>query len=510
MPARIIVIGLDAAEATLIERWASEGTLPTFARLASEGATVRLENSLETLPGAIWPELTTGRSGGKLGRFFHAAKLHTGEVDLRRIEPEEADPADFYWNVASEAGRRVAIIDQPQTVLSPRLNGVQLLEWGLHDRSFQIDSHPPELLAELRARHGDHPVQSCDAAHGGTYEGYERLLEDLRSGAERKTALLLDVLGQERWDLFACGFGETHCAGHQFWHFLDPRQPGHDPAAPPALRGAVESVYRAVDRGVGAVIEAAGPDAVVLVVASHGMGPYIGGYQLLPELLVRLGLGSGRGAAAQVRSHLPAWVRAILRRVVPASVRRPLQAAAGSLPKPLESPLTRAVTLPNNRCGAIRLNLRGREPFGCVEPGEEAATLIEELRRELLALEDPASGKQIVKHVVTAAEAFGPDHHPDTPDVMVAFRTDLGPIEACRSERVGYLRVAVANPKLPRTGDHTVESRLWALGPGIPSGRRPDGNALDLAPTVLRLLGVPLPDRLDGRPLSLAEVGARP
>ncbi len=64
MSTRVLVIGLDAAEATLIERWASEGHLPTFARLTKEGTVYRLKNSMETLPGAIWPELTTGRSCG--------------------------------------------------------------------------------------------------------------------------------------------------------------------------------------------------------------------------------------------------------------------------------------------------------------------------------------------------------------------------------------------------------------------------------------------------------------
>lgn len=62
MSAQVLVIGLDAAEATLVERWAAEGILPTFARLIREGAVSSLHNSLETLPGAIWPELMTGRS----------------------------------------------------------------------------------------------------------------------------------------------------------------------------------------------------------------------------------------------------------------------------------------------------------------------------------------------------------------------------------------------------------------------------------------------------------------
>ena len=109
-----------------------------------------------------------------------------------------------------------------------------------------------------------------------------------------------------------------------------------------------------------------------------------------------------------------------------------------------------------------------------MQPGAEADALLEDLRAEFLALEDPATGERIVKHVLTADEAFGPDHSVDLPDLMVAFRDDLGPIEECRSERLGHLRVPLGrDPNLPRTGDHTVQSRLWAVGPafaGAPSG----------------------------------------
>jgi predicted AlkP superfamily phosphohydrolase/phosphomutase len=499
VPAGVVFIGLDAAEATLVDRWAAEGVLPTFARLRREGVEADLANCLETLPGGIWPEIVTGRSVGRLGQFFHPRQLHTGEARLRTLEPDEIDSSLFWWTWASDAGRRVAAVQQVQTVVRPGLNGIQLCEWGLHDRQFAIASDPPELLEELRARHGDHPVASCDA-HGETTAGYEALLDGLVEGVRRTTGLLSDLLAREEWDAFAATFGETHCVGHQFWHFFDPGHPNHETAAPVRLRDAIRSVYAEVDAGVGRLVDEAGPDATVVVVASHGIGPYVGGYQLLPEVLVRLGYGSGSGAAAHVRTRLPRPVRTVLRTAA-GPFRAKLQARAGSLDAPLESPGTRAVALPNNRCGAIRLNVRGREPYGAIEPGAEAQACLEELRRELLALEHAETGERIVVRVTTAEETFGPGHHPDVPDLLVVFRDDLGPLEACRSPRVGLVRRPNYNPRIPRSGDHTTHSRLWAVGPGIEPGRLAGGNALDVAPTLLDLLGVPLPDDLDGRPL---------
>ena len=244
-----------------------------------------------------------------------------------------------------------------------------MLEWGLHDRNFEIQTHPPELLDELRARYGDHPVNSCDAIHGRTQAGYERLAELLLEGVEKKEALLLDVLGRENWDLFTCAFGETHCVGHQLWHYLEASEAG-DTTVPKQLAEAIPAVYRRVDEAIGRLLEAAGEESTALVVLSHGMGHYIGGYQLLPELLVRVGAGSGRGRVANLRSRLPTGLRARLRRLVPGRSRERLREPRGRFPWPLESSATRAIAVPNNRVGAIRLNLRGREPHGCIEPAQ--------------------------------------------------------------------------------------------------------------------------------------------
>jgi predicted AlkP superfamily phosphohydrolase/phosphomutase len=501
MSAKVLVIGLDAAEATLLERWAASGELPAFARLAEQGAVARLGNSLETLPGAIWPEITTGVSGGRTAQYYHPRQIHSGETALRKLEPEDIARFPHYWSYVSDAGLRVAVVDQPQTIIAKGLNGFMVTEWGLHDRNFAIASDPPEVMGEIRERWGDHPVVKCDS-HGYTEQGFLDLLDGLVEGAKLKTEMLLEFFGREEWDLFVCGFGETHCVGHQFWHYFDPDQPGHDPDASEELKQAVKTVYLEVGRGVEALLDAAGPETTVLVFASHGMGTAVGGYQLLPEFLVRTGFGSGSGTTAQVRSRTPTKVKGIVRALVPGPLRRRIQTRAGSLPLPLDSPDTKAIAIPNNRCGGIRLNLKGREPYGQIEP-DEVDALVEELRRELHALEDPESGEPIVERVVTAEEAFGPDHHPDIPDVIVVFRTDLGQINAAQSPSAGLLKLHQYGPDTPRSGDHTVESRLWVVGPGIaPGARLEGGNVLDLAPTVLALLGVSEPEGLDGKPLA--------
>src|SRR5678816_441933 len=125
MPARVVLIGMDAADATLIDRWVGAGALPEFATLAAAAGRARLDNPLETLPGGIWPELMTGRPCGDLGLFYHPMQLHTGEARPRRVAESEIDPRAF-WTVASGAGARVAVLDVPQAAVARGLNGVHL------------------------------------------------------------------------------------------------------------------------------------------------------------------------------------------------------------------------------------------------------------------------------------------------------------------------------------------------------------------------------------------------
>jgi predicted AlkP superfamily phosphohydrolase/phosphomutase len=499
MSARVIFIGLDAAELSLVSRWVEEGRLPALAALEDQALPYDLDNCWGTLPTAVWPELTSGRSAGKAALFFPPVQLHTGETAPRRVTADEVHP-DGFWTIASSAGLRVAALDLPWTVVPDELNGIFLAEWGTHDRWFGTASYPASLVDEVRALHDDYPVRSCDHDYGSSLAERKRLLRDLLSGVEHETRLFLALLARENWDLFACAFGQFQCVGHSFWAYLDASDD-----VPHALRTAMLDVYTRVDEGIGALRDAAGPDAVTVLVVSHGMGPLRGGPQLLPEVLVRLGAGSGAGAIADVRSRLPLGVRRAMRRLTPRPLRVRLQQVAGSLPSPLTSSATRAVALPADVNGYIRLNVQGREPDGALSPGAEAEAALEDIRRALLELEDPRSGERIVTAVQSAEEAFGSDHHPDVPDLMVAFRTDLGRLDACVSERVGLVKVPARIGH--RSGDHTGLSRVWLAGdPIVPTGRDARPHALDVPPTILALLDVPIPPDLDGHPLVVPRI----
>ena len=85
MPARLLVIGFDSFEATLVDQLVAAGVLPTFARLRQQGTTAELANRVELAHDTAWIELATGRSAARLGWYWQPrgcgpARLSRGAV----------------------------------------------------------------------------------------------------------------------------------------------------------------------------------------------------------------------------------------------------------------------------------------------------------------------------------------------------------------------------------------------------------------------------------------------
>jgi predicted AlkP superfamily phosphohydrolase/phosphomutase len=504
MSTSMLVVGLDAVEAPLLERLCDEGRLPTLGALRARALTARMRPAcMDLLPGAIWQDLGTGRSTGRHGDFY-PSRLHTGERMVRPIDATQ-HAADYYWARAAMAGRRVAVVDQPLVPVISSIPDVTLVaEWHVHDQLWGRGSHPPELLADLEARHGHRPLDRCDSAFHPSLGGYEAWLDRLLAELRVKTEMAVDLLGQASWDLFTIGFSDGHCAGHQLWHLHDPASALHPTQAPDRLRGSLEEVYVALDAALGELVAASGPDATTVLFTSHGMDRYIGGPQLLPTILTRLGLGDPRRVPPRLRPLVPV---SAFQRIARRHARLGARAVAAVGARGFLRPGIRALALPNNRVGAIRLNVVGREPAGTVAPDEIEAE-VAALSEELLALRQPGSGEPIVARVVRAADAYGPDHHPDLPDLLVQFRRDIGELTASVGPLSGHVEVDVRRPDYRRSGDHTDASRVW-IAPA--SGGAPhdvgEVDTLDLAPTLLALLDVPVPPTMDGRPIAAA-VGA--
>jgi predicted AlkP superfamily phosphohydrolase/phosphomutase len=539
----VIAIGLDAADPTLIERWIAQGHLKTLARLKQQGAYTRLDTFRQYRAETPWTTFLTGCSPQQTGYWspvqFHPetyAVTDRGAYDFTDYSPFYALGPDY----------RVAVFDMPQSALSDQANGPQMLAWGAHSALTPRHSLPATLFQEVLTRHGDHPVFNRDHADTRNLEALRVLKDHLITGIQRRSAICQEWLQQERWDLFLTVFGETHSAGHFFWHLSQPEHPlyGALGANTPDL---LLETFMAVDAAIAQIVDAAPADAQIVVFAAHGMGANVMDLPsmfFLPELLYRWNFPGKFGIAhtapdaqlppAKTAYKRRGWLgetwsqrydsnplRAWLRRELPTRLFEKLEPWMGPLPEPaLAAPHTlcaqghelyfqpavwyqslwskmKAFALPSYSEGYIRINLAGREPQGIVTADDYDA-VCQEITDELHQLTDGRTGQPMVREVIrTRTTPLDANPHLPDADLIVLWQeehaTDV--VDSPGLGRVGPV------PYL-RTGSHRARGFLLAQGPGIAAGSDlPLGHALDLAPTLLDLMDAPVPSHWQGRPL---------
>lgn len=512
-PTRLLVIGIDAASPDLLDEWIADGTLPNLAALRARGLSARTRGIDGFFVGSTWPSMYTGANPAQHG-FHYQMQLVPGSYRLEDRALGAFVEREPFWRVLSRAGRRVAVLDVPLSKLEPDLAGVQVVEWGGHDALFGYGTLPHELAAQIRERHGAHPLGvPCDGAGRGAAE-YGALVAALEEGVRRKTRWSIELLERGGWDLFMQVFTESHCVGHQCWHLHDPAHPAHDPAIAASGGDPVHAVYRAIDAAVGELSRAAG-DAQIIVFSAHGMSHRFGAHFLLCDILCALGVatpsaparrGRVRAAAALAWRALPGRVRAALAPVKRfASPHRALHPAiAGMGVDPARSscfPLANGLAV-----SGIRLNLAGREPHGILAPGAEAERFVAQLESDLMEMKDETTGAPLVARVMRTRELYAGDRLDALPDVLVEWN-DAVAIGSTALGAGARARAIATSPKIGavagandygRSGEHRAGGWLVAAGPGIPHGRlHREPSLLDLAPTFTRMLGVDL-EHADG------------
>jgi len=516
-PARLLVLGIDAASPELIETWIADGTLPNLAALVARGLTGRTRGLDGFFVGSTWPSFYTATNPAQHG-FHYQSQLVPGTyriADRVRGAFVEREP---FWRVLHRAGQRVAVLDVP--IAAPErepLNGVQVVEWGAHDGLFGFSTHPAELESWLESKWGRHPAGvSCDVG-GRRARAYRDFVIALEAGVERKTAWTLELLRRGGWDLFMQVFSESHCVGHQCWHLHDRSHPAYDRAVSAVAGDPMRSVYRAIDRAIGEIVAAAG-DAACVVFSAHGMSHRYGAHFLLRDLLVALGVAERPGRTLRDRAH--GWAAAAWH-VLPRAVRAPLSAIRSRRIVPNAAPAARRIGVApgRSRCfpvanglavSGIRLNLVGREPHGTLRPGEEVERFIEQLESDLLAIVDDTTGAALISRLVRTRDLYRGDHLDALPDLLVEWsdRTAMGSTALAggagarviaRSPRIGTI---VGANEYGRSGEHRPGGWFVAVGPGVSAGRlQREPSLLDLAPTFAGMLGVSLPN-VEGMPIA--------
>jgi predicted AlkP superfamily phosphohydrolase/phosphomutase len=502
-PAKVACITLDAVEQSLLRTWAKQGLLPHLGKLFEESVSSETRNPEIIYSGTLWASFNTGVWPGRHDHYYYL-QPDSGSYGLRLFMPEDVS-VDSIWNTIAREGRRVALIDLPKSRLEHLPQTLHVSFWGEHEVLQPLTCWPPSLEQEVVQIAGKDPVGACDLVRQRPDE-LRRLRDGLLERAKRRGDLALAILDRGPWDLFVFNFSEAHCAGHQLWAARDPGHPEYKPALRSALgEDPLLDVYQAIDRSLGRIVDALGREAFLLVLATHGIGPRYDAAPALDAVLRRLDGIATPTISGPVEAVRKVWLQ------IPGIVRRPFRHIIDRLydaSRKAERAKRRFFVIPTtDNCGGIRINLKGREPEGQVEPGAPYRKLCDWLKEELLALKNVKTGAPVVTRVLHGDDLFPGAYRNEFPDLVIEWNADA-PIPAVRSQSVGEIPVESLNP---RTGDHRPKGFVMARSPGLqPHTLEGAIPLVDLVPTLAAHLGVQL-SGIDGKPVpEFFPQGARP
>ncbi len=512
---RVWVIGLDGVPWTLLQPWIDAGHLPTLARLQQGGAWGGLRSTIQFLTAVAWTSFLTGLNPGKHGIFDFVRRIPgTYKQELTNASLRSGRSI---WRILSDAGRRVGVVNVPMTFPPEPVNG--FLISGLDTPG--LDSaytYPPELKADVNDIHFI-AVSTVGKSHA-------QYLQETLEGVDKRFELLWRTIQREPLDFYMWVEMETDAIQHCSWHLMaDPSQPNHD---------AILQVYKRIDAHLAKLVDALPDDVTLIVMSDHGAGPIVKTVYLDRWLAQQGWLHYKQGKELTLRDHMRRLARKgvknsfyLAQRFLPVSVKGFLKrftgahAAVETFMEQAEIDWRRTKAYSVGNLGNINLNIKGRDPEGVIEP-DQVEAFIQELTNALYQLRDPDTGERMVARVMRREEIYTGPLIDRAPDLLIRWVDDKylavkdydanpnGPIFGAK-QKFGRHGAAYA---LDQTGTHIIEGIVIFYGKGVrPNVQLQNAELIDLAPTILHLLQVPIPRAMDGKPLLEAfdpEIANRP
>jgi predicted AlkP superfamily phosphohydrolase/phosphomutase len=403
------------------------------------------------------------------------------------------------WRLLSEAGKSVGAMGVPMTYPPESVNGyvVAGLETPGRHATF---TYPAELHEELRTAVGEYDLHGdfVDVRDPGVY--LDRLLGMIDNQAKAACYLLTN----RPTDLSVVVLGMTDRAQHCFWRFWDSTHPAFEDSVPDRVTNAMRHTYRRVDTALASMIESVPEPKNVMVVSDHGFAPCHKLVRLSQWLEERghlvsqsqqaVGFSLLRGVWAQASRYAPRWLKDWLKNSLP-GLRD--QVASFLLLSRVDWSQTKAFAICTQH-GYVYLNQKERFPQGIVG-AEEAEALLRQLRNELTELVDPETGECMVAKVHATRDLYPGPLMEELPDLIVEWKEGYIARSDAKERRDGAIVQPLGQSIEDWSGAHDRNGILLADGPNLRSpGVIQGARLMDVAPTLLHLLGEPVPDTMSG------------
>jgi predicted AlkP superfamily phosphohydrolase/phosphomutase len=322
-------------------------------------------------------------------------------------------------------------------------------------------------------------AESADKALQESRVDEATFLHDCERAFEDRERIILANLERSDWDLFVAAIETTDRVSHMMWRLIDPRHPMYEAELAGRYGDAIEKVYRRADDLVGRLRARLPPDVLFMVMSDHGFHSFRREVNL-NTWLVQNGYLAFHGQAGETKKGLADLF------------------GRGKFWQGVDWSRTKAYAV---GLGQIYFNLRGRESQGTVSAGAEYKALQEEIAGRLKPLADPDDGAPVFRDVYRRDDIYSGEFLVNAPDLQVGFNDGY---RVGWQDTLGQInRSVVTNNNRKWSGDHCATATEISGGV-LFVNRKIDTEAphiMDLAPSILKALGVPIPKDVDGRPI---------
>jgi predicted AlkP superfamily phosphohydrolase/phosphomutase len=452
---KFLVVGLDCAPPEIVFEHRRE--FPVLDRLIGEGRHGSMRSSDPPITIPAWMVMATGRDAGRLG--LYGFRHRTGySYDKMWIANSQSIKEPAVWDLIGAQGGQSVLVSVPPSYPPRRIAG-NLVSCFITPGPENEYTFPAGLKAELEAKFGPYAFDVVFRT-----EDRDQIRDAIFDMTAKRFEVLDYMIQSKPWDLFwfvEIGVDRVH---HAFWKYYDKAHHLYEPGNP--YESVILDYYKFIDAKIGALLEKAPADTVILVISDHGAKRMKGAF-CVNEWLIEQG--------DLVLKEAP-------------------KRGASIEKTPIDWDKTKAWGW-GGYYARIFLNVEGREPRGVIKP-ENYEKERDALADRLRAVRGPR-GEAWATRVIKPNQYFD-DLRGDYPDLMVYF-DDL----FWRSAgTLGWGTMFLAeNDTGPDDAVHAQHGMYILRDPRDRVSIRRDIDITDVAPTILKTMGLPVPPDMKGRPI---------
>ncbi|HCA46362.1 MAG TPA: phosphodiesterase [Armatimonadetes bacterium] len=456
---RVVIIGWDCAPPQLVlDQWLDD--MPNLKQLVQGGAAGRIRSTDPPITVPAWTSMMTSVNPGQLG-FYGFRNRKAGEYDSKWIANNSAVHFPRAWDILGDAGKRCCMINVPQTYPVRPVNGILVASFLTPDTSCEY-TYPPGLGKQLDVIADGYMID----VDGFRTDDKQWLLDQIYLMTDKRFKVSKALMQVDEWDFFMMVEMGPDRLEHGFWKYGDPAHPKYEPGNP--FETAMHDYYVHLDGQLGEFIELAGDDAAVFVVSDHG-GKAMQGSFAINDWLIQEGL---------------------------LTLKEPVEGLTRFTPDLVDWERTVAWSW-GGYYGRLFMNVEGREPQGIVAKADYERVR-DDLIARIKAIKDH-HGRTMDSQVLRPQEIYTGAHVDDAPDLMIY----LDDLNWRLGQDVGNSALHTFDTEIGP--DDSVHDYCGMIAARLPGERqltiREGTHVMDVAPTVLEILGEPIPDHMEGRSL---------